>query len=438
MMNLSSLSKASILTTAAVAAALAGDASIFVAAPERSSWWALGSGLITLAAFGGAAWYYLSARRAVRIASDVCVRSSHGDLEARIVHASEGGDLGKLQHGVNNMLDIADAFVRESGASMEYVSHGKYFRKVLVRGLPGAFRSNATVINGATEAMDRKVHDFNNFAESVAASVGNVIETISTTTMSLQSNADSLTASAKNTSTQSLAVAAASEEMSVNVQTVSSATEELSSSISEIARQVTQSTKVAESAVSEAERTNQTVTGLVNAVAKIGEVIGLINDIASQTNLLALNATIEAARAGEAGKGFSVVASEVKTLANQTAKATEEIASQIGAIQTATNDAAHAIQSVGKTIGQINEVATSIASAIEEQGAATQEIARNAQQASNATQDVSANISQITDAAQLTGESAGEVAKATSGLSREAEKLRAEIAKFLAGIRQAA
>jgi methyl-accepting chemotaxis protein len=436
MTNLSSLSKALVLACAAGVLAAAGAALAYVPAMAAPHWH-LAHSLLSTAVAGGAVWMLLAATRAVKSASDVCARSAKGDLEARVLDVRESGDLGVLQHGINNMLDIADAFVRESGASMEYVSRGKYFRKILVRGLPGAFQESATVINAATDAMDHKVRDFNRFAESIATSVSAVINSVSATTGNLQSNADSLSKSATDTENQSMAVSAASEEVSVNVQTVSSATEELSSSIAEIGRQVTESTKVAESAVEEAEKTNESVKGLVDAVNKIGEVIGLINDIASQTNLLALNATIEAARAGEAGKGFSVVASEVKSLANQTAKATEEIVSQIGAIQSATNGAVTAIHSVGETIRQIDEIATSIASAIEEQGAATHEIARNVQQAAAGTQEVSANISRITGAARMTGKAAGEVNTAAGALTREAETLRGEIAKFLSGIKAA-
>src|SRR5262249_15463735 len=158
---------------------------------------------------------------------------------------------------------------------------------------------------------------------------------------------------------------------STNVQTVASAAEELNASIGEIGRQVTQSAQIAGKAVSEAERTQATVRSLADGAQKIGDVVKLINDIAGQTNLLALNATIEAARAGEAGKGFAVVASEVKSLATQTAKATEEIAAQIGAIQNATGDAVGAIDGIGKTIAELSHIATAIASAVEEQGAAT-------------------------------------------------------------------
>jgi methyl-accepting chemotaxis protein len=194
---------------------------------------------------------------------------------------------------------------------------------------------------------------------------------------------------------------------------------------------VAESASIAGQAVDEAGRTNATVQSLAEAAQKIGQVVELINDIASQTNLLALNATIEAARAGEAGKGFAVVASEVKNLANQTAKATEEIAAQINEMQTTTNGAVGAIQGISGTIGRISEIATSIASAVEEQGAATQEIARNVQQAAAGTQDVSANIGGVTQAAGETGAGASQVLSAADELSRQSAQLQTEIDQFL-------
>jgi methyl-accepting chemotaxis protein len=187
--------------------------------------------------------------------------------------------------------------------------------------------------------------------------------------------------------------------------------------------------------VSEAEQTNVKVQGLAQAANKIGEVVALITDIAEQTNLLALNATIEAARAGDAGKGFAVVASEVKNLANQTAKATDEIGAQIAGIQAATREAVAAIDSITKTISRINEVNSGVASAVEEQGAATQEIARNVEQAAAGTQEVSSNIGGVSQAANETGAAAGQIHRAAGELSQQSETLRAEVDKFLAGVR---
>jgi methyl-accepting chemotaxis protein len=222
------------------------------------------------------------------------------------------------------------------------------------------------------------------------------------------------------------------------IQTVTSAaTEEMSSSVGEIGRQVAKSTEIAKRAVAEADKTNAAVQGLAQSAQKIGDVVNLISDIAEQTNLLALNATIEAARAGEAGKGFAVVASEVKALASQTAKATEEIAAQIGAMQGAVGGSVEAIKGIGQTIAEISEIATTIASAVEEQGAATQEISRNVQEAATGTRDVTSNIGQVSEASSATGAAATQVLSAATELSSQAEALRNEVDKFLNEVRAA-
>jgi methyl-accepting chemotaxis protein len=200
---------------------------------------------------------------------------------------------------------------------------------------------------------------------------------------------------------------------------------------------VTQSTEIAGQAVAEANRTNITVQGLSAAAQKIGDVVKLISDIASQTNLLALNATIEAARAGEAGRGFAVVANEVKSLASQTAKATDEISAQVGAMQDATAEAVQAIGGIGRTIGAINEITSAISAAVEQQGAATQEIARNVQQAAQGTGQVSNNISTVNRAADKTGSAASKVLSSAEQLSGQAATLRADVDRFLANIRAA-
>jgi methyl-accepting chemotaxis protein len=284
--------------------------------------------------------------------------------------------------------------------------------------------------NARAETVDRLTRDFD-------AKVGKELGEVTASSTTMEQSAQSLSATAEETSRQATAVAAASEEASTNVQTVSAAAEELSASIGEISRQVSQSAKIAGEAVNEATRADQMVQGLANAAQKIGEVVALITDIAEQTNLLALNATIEAARAGEAGKGFAVVAAEVKNLANQTAKATEEIGGQIGGIQSATQDAVAAIKGIGKTIVQINEIASAIAAAVEEQGAATKEIARNVEQAAQGTQDVSSNIAGVTQAAGETGQASGQVLEVARHLKGQADALRGEVDRFLAAVKAA-
>ncbi len=252
---------------------------------------------------------------------------------------------------------------------------------------------------------------------------------------SMKNTAEGMAVNAEQTTRQAAAVSTASEEASTNVQTVASAAEELSSSIGEIGRQVTQSTEIAETAVNAAKKADEMVQGLATSAHKIGEVVEMITDIADQTNLLALNATIEAARAGEAGKGFAVVASEVKNLANQTTKATEEIGNQIGGIQSATQDSVLAIQSITKTIGEISEVASTIAAAVEEQGSATQEIARNVEQAAAGTDEVSSNIAGVTKAAGETGAAATKVTEAVDILTVQSASVSKHVEGFLSGMR---
>jgi len=268
-------------------------------------------------------------------------------------------------------------------------------------------------------------------------SVGQSLAALSSAASGMRVTAEGMATTAEDTRSQASAVTSAAKEALANVQNVASSTEEMTASIAEIARQVAQSTQIAAQAVEEAGRTNGTMRSLADAAQRIGEVVQMIQDIASQTNLLALNATIEAARAGEAGKGFAVVASEVKTLANQTGKATEEIASQVTAIQAATKSAVEAIKGIDGTIGQMSEISTTIAAAIEEQGAATGEITRSTQETARGTEAVSRNIAGVTEAAGNTGTAAAQVLASAAELGRQAETLRAEVDQFLATIRAA-
>jgi methyl-accepting chemotaxis protein len=283
--------------------------------------------------------------------------------------------------------------------------------------------TRAAAIEQLTEAFD---------SEALAA-----IRVVASAAGQMQATSGSMSATAEQASSQAISVAAAAEQASANVQTVASAAEELSSSIREIARQVSQASDVSDEAVRQAGHTSEVVGGLEQTARKIGEIIDLINDIASQTNLLALNATIEAARAGDAGKGFAVVANEVKSLANQTAKATDEIGQQINAVQQATGEAVRAISTITETISRISQISSAIAAAVEQQGAATQEIARNVEQAASGTDDVTKNIGGVTRAAQDTGHAAHDVLTAATQVAREADQLKSMVEKFLTDMQAA-
>jgi methyl-accepting chemotaxis protein len=267
--------------------------------------------------------------------------------------------------------------------------------------------------------------------------VRDTLDQLTSAAAEMRTTSQGMSATSDKTTARTTAVAGVVEEVSGNMQTVAAAAEELLSSVSEIGRQVDHSSKIAGQAVEEAGHTNATVLTLSQAAQKIGDVVKLITSIAEQTNLLALNATIESARAGEAGKGFAVVAAEVKTLANQTAKATEEIGAQVTSMQHATGDAVNAIGNITCTITTISEIAEAIAASVEAQGAATREIARNVQEAANGANAVSSNITGVNEAAHETGIVSGEVLASAEKLGRQAAALRADVDRFLANIRAA-
>ena len=274
-------------------------------------------------------------------------------------------------------------------------------------------------------------------ADDFEQAIGQIVGTVSSASSELELAAGTLTKTADSTQQLSGAVASAAQEASGNVRTVAAAAEEMTSSVNEIARQVQQSSKIATEAVQQAEQTDVRIADLSRAATRIGDVVKLITAIAEQTNLLALNATIEAARAGEAGKGFAVVASEVKSLASQTAKATEEIGTQITSMQAATQESVGAIKEIGNTINRISEIASTIAAAVEEQGSATQQIARNVQQAAQGTSQVATNIAEVNRGASETGSASTQVFNSARSLSKESAHLKAEVQKILQTIRSA-
>ena len=376
--------------------------------------------------------------RAIRVAN----AAAEGDLEQRVAFDDLDGDAMTLAVSINRMLDITDAFVRESRAALSHASQGNFWRRVILRGLPGTFSNAATQINAATDLMQDGAKALSDaekrrlqLADDFERQIQGVVATVASSATEMQATAAALTQTAEGTTERATTVAAASEETSANVQTVASATEELTASAGEIGREAQNSTKIADEAMQQAQRADESVRGMLQASQRIGSVLKLIAQIAGQTQLLALNANIEAARAGEAGKGFAVVASEVKSLAQGTSKATEEISTQIAAMQQASQGTAQVIQGVSTTIQRMNSISSSIAHSVQQQQLATGEISQNVQQAAAGTQDVARNIVDLTRAAQETSSAASQMLDAASALSQQAEMLRTSVENFLAEVR---
>ena len=291
--------------------------------------------------------------------------------------------------------------------------------------------------NAEAEASERRKAELLGFVDEFQSDVGGIIDKVLTSSNQFEIAARHLTETARSTAQLSSESADASTQASDHVRNAAAASEEMATSITEISRRVQESNGIAAEAVKQAVATDQRMADLSKAGDRIGDVVKLITSIAEQTNLLALNATIEAARAGEAGRGFAVVAQEVKTLAGQTAKATDEISSHIVNMQSATQESVSAIKAIGQTIERISDIATSIAAAVDQQGAATQEIARSVQAAANVTSEVATNVGNVATGANETGETSDEILKSAQSLCSDSLQLKAEVSKFLDGVRAA-
>jgi methyl-accepting chemotaxis protein len=286
----------------------------------------------------------------------------------------------------------------------------------------------------ARHTAEQRRADMNALVSAFETTVASVVRSVSSSAIELEASAEALSATAGATRDLSGKVLSASAQASENVQSVAAASEELISSVGEISRQVQESTRIALEAVAQAEKTDARIAELTRAASRIGDVVKLINDIAEQTNLLALNATIEAARAGEAGRGFAVVAQEVKALAAQTSKATDEIGVQIAGVQAATQDSVGSIKEIGATIARIAEIAAAITGTVEMQAATTQQIAVNVQAAAGSASHVASNIVEVNDGTTGITSASAQVLASAQTLAQDGNRLSAEMEKFLAAV----
>ncbi|GAB4226826.1 MAG: CHASE3 domain-containing protein [Kiloniellaceae bacterium] len=360
--------------------------------------------------FAGAAWFVLSRAIATPIdgMSNFMEKLAEGHYDDPTENQDRGDEIGMMAKSV------------------------EFFRQRLIENRE--MEARAAKENEEKAARAKRIEDMTNDFDQASSQM---VKSVADGSSELKEVATSMSGIAERTEEMSTSVAAAAEEAASNVETVAAATEEINASLAEIAGQVSRATEVAQGAVKAASDTSTVINGLREQSDSIGDVIKLINEIAEQTNLLALNATIEAARAGEAGKGFAVVASEVKGLATQTAKATEEISAQIASVRGESENAVSAIDHISTVIAQIDEITTAIAAAVEEQAAATKEIARNVAEASRGTSDVTSNISQVKGGASETGNASRNVLSASEELSQHAERMRDTVQSFIAAIKAA-
>ncbi len=378
-------------------------------------------------------------REAILRAGEIARAVANGDFEKRIIGISDDPEIAEMENAINLLIDRTDAYIRESQASFDYVRQNKHFRLIAETGMVGAFRSAARGVNTTLWAIKVRHEGFLELATQLEEQLTDVMASVSDTVASLREHARDVNLNSEAANSQCSTVAAGAEEASANMQAVAASAEELTSSISEIDRQVINSADIATQAVDRAAAMNETITSLSGASSKITEVVKLINEIAEQTNLLALNATIEAARAGEAGKGFAIVAQEVKTLAGQTASATDSIREQIGELQARTGSAVDANSEISSAIEDIHATCNAIATAVTEQSAATGEIARSVEEAATGTADVSRSISVVQAATGRTQVTATDLVDSSESLvEREQQlmKLRGDITEFLEDLRR--